>query len=253
VGGSKREIQIWLNAEKLQSYHLSIDQIRNAIRTQNTETPGGRISQGPNELVLRTLGRIGQVRDFNNMAVATVAGSPIYLRDVARVEDGTEEQRSLARQDGKAAVSLLVRKQSGTNTVAVANTIKSQLDGLRKQLPADIHADVIRDQARFIEASVHAINEHLIIGSIFAAIVVLLFMRNLRSTLIAALAVPISIIATFTAMRGLDMTLNNLTLLGLTLAVGIVIDDAIVVLENIYRYIEEEGYPQMRAAVAATE
>jgi HAE1 family hydrophobic/amphiphilic exporter-1 len=253
VGGSKREIKIWLNAEKLQAYHLSIDQIRNAIRTQNTETPGGRIDQGPNELVLRTLGRIGQVRDFNNMAVATVAGSPIYLRDVARVEDGTEEQRSLARQDGKAAVSLLVRKQSGTNTVAVANTIKSQLAELRKQLPADIHADVIRDQARFIEASVHAINEHLIIGSLFAAIVVLLFMRNLRSTLIAALAVPISIIATFTAMRGLDMTLNNLTLLGLTLAVGIVIDDAIVVLENIYRYIEEEGYPPMRAAVAATQ
>jgi len=253
VGGSKREIEIWLDAEKLQAYHLSIDQIRNAIRTQNTETPGGRIDQGPNELVLRTLGRIGQVRDFNAMVVATVAGAPIYLRDVARVEDGTEEQRSLARQDGKAAVSLLVRKQSGTNTVAVANTIKSQLDDLRKQLPADIHADVIRDQARFIEASVHAINEHLILGSIFAAIVVLLFMRNLRSTLIAALAVPISIIATFTAMRGLDMTLNNLTLLGLTLAVGIVIDDAIVVLENIYRYIEEEGYEPMRAAVVATQ
>lgn len=253
VGGSKREIEIWLNAQKLQSYHLSIDQIRNAIRSQNTETPGGRIEQGPNELVLRTLGRIGQVRDFNDMVVATVAGTPIYLRDVARVEDGTEEQRSLARQDGKAAVSLLVRKQSGTNTVAVANTIKAELDGLRKQLPADIHADVIRDQARFIEASVHAINEHLILGSLFAAIVVLLFMRNLRSTLIAALAVPISIIATFTAMRGLDMTLNNLTLLGLTLAVGIVIDDAIVVLENIYRYIEEEGFAPMQAAIAATE
>ncbi len=253
VGGSRREIEIWLDAEKLQSYHLSIDQIRNAVRAQNTETPGGRIDQGPNELVLRTLGRLGQVRAFNDMVVASVSGVPIYLRDVARVEDGTEEQRSLARQDGKPAVSLLVRKQSGTNTVAVANTIKSELEEIRKQLPSDIHADIIRDQARFIEASVHAINEHLIIGSLFAAIVVLLFMRNLRSTIIASLAVPISIIATFTAMRGLDMTLNNLTLLGLTLAVGIVIDDAIVVLENIYRYIEEEGYEPMRAAVAATQ
>jgi HAE1 family hydrophobic/amphiphilic exporter-1 len=120
VGGSRREIEIWLDAEKLQSYHLSIDQIRNAIRAQNTETPGGRIDQGPNELVLRTLGRIGQVRSFNDMVVANVSGVPIYLRDVARVEDGIEEQRSLARQDGKPAVSLLVRKQSGTNTVAVA-------------------------------------------------------------------------------------------------------------------------------------
>ena len=253
VGGQQREIQIWLDAEKLQGYRLSIDQIRNAIRAQNTEVPGGRIDQGPNELVLRTLGRVDNVRDFENIAVATVAGTPVYLRDVARVEDGVEEARSLARQDGKSAVSLLVRKQSGTNTVAVANLIKEQLNGLRSQLPPDVHADIIRDQARFIEASVHAINEHLIVGSLLAAVVVLLFMRSFRSTLIAALAVPISIIATFTAMRALDMTLNSLSLLGLTLAVGIVIDDAIVVLENIYRYIEEEGYPPIRAAIAATE
>jgi hydrophobic/amphiphilic exporter-1 (mainly G- bacteria), HAE1 family len=253
VGGQQREIQIWLDAEKLQGYRLSIDQIRNAVRAQNAEVPGGRIDQGPNELVLRTLGRIDQVRDFGNIAVATVGGSPVYLKDVARIEDGVEEARSLARQDGKAAVSLLVRKQSGTNTVAVAKLIKEQLDGLRPQLPPDVHADIIRDQARFIEASVHAINEHLIVGSFLAAIVVLLFMRSFRSTIIAALAVPISIIATFTAMRALDMTLNSLSMLGLTLAVGIVIDDAIVVLENIYRYIEEEGYPPVRAAIAATE
>jgi HAE1 family hydrophobic/amphiphilic exporter-1 len=253
VGGQKREIQVWLDAGKLQGYRLTIDQIRNAIRTQNTEVPGGRISQGPNELVLRTLGRIDNVRDFEKIVVATNAGSPIYLRDVARVEDGVEESRSLARQDGKTAVSLLVRKQSGTNTVAVAQTVKEQLAELKSQLPPDIHADVIRDQSRFIEASVHAINEHLIVGSLLAAVVVFLFMRSFRSTIIAALAVPISIIATFTAMRGLDMTLNNLTLLGLTLAVGIVIDDAIVVLENIYRYIEEEGYPPIQAAIVATQ
>lgn len=253
VGGQRREIQIWLDANKLQGYRLGIDQVRNAIRTQNTEVPGGRIDQGPSELVLRTLGRIEQVKDFENIVVANVGGAPVYLGDVARVEDGVEETRSLARQDGKAAVSLLVRKQSGTNTVAVANLIKEQLSTIRLQLPPDVHADVIRDQSRFIEASVAAINEHLVVGSILAAIVVLLFMRSVRSTIIAALAVPISIVATFTAMRGLDMTLNNLTLLGLTLAVGIVIDDAIVVLENIYRYIEEEGYPPIQAAIAATQ
>ena len=175
--------------------------------------------------------------------------SPEYRR----VEDGFEEPRSLARQDGVAAVSLLVRKQSGTNTVRVADTISERLEEIRAQLPPDIHADIIRDQSRFIKASVDAINEHLVIGGLLAAIVVLLFMRNFRSTIIAAVAVPISIIATFTAMLGLDMTLNNLTMLGLTLAVGIVIDDAIVVLENIYRYIEEEGYPPIRAAIAATQ
>ncbi len=253
VGGRKREIQLWLDVDKLQAYHLTIDQVRAAVRAQNVEVPGGRIDQGPNELVLRTLGRVDQVRDFEKIVVGSAGSAPIYLRDIARVEDGFEEGRSLARQDGKQAVSLLVRKQSGTNTVQMADTIKSELDLLRAQLPPDIHADVIRDQSPFIKASVNAINEHLIIGGILASVVVLLFMRSLRSTIIAALAVPISIIATFTAMFGLDMTLNNLTMLGLTLAVGIVIDDAIVVLENIYRYIEEEGYPPVRAAIAATE
>src|SRR5262245_16715827 len=201
VGGRKREIQIWLDAEKLQAYRLTTAQVQNAIRAQNTEVPGGRIDQGPNELVLRTLGRVEEVRDFEQMVVATIAGAPVYLRDVARVEDGFEEPRSMARQDGKAAVSLLVRKQSGTNTVAVANTIKEQLAVLRDELPPDIHADAIRDQARFIEASVHAINEHLIVGSLLASIVVFLFILNLRSTFIAALAVPISIVAIFTAMH----------------------------------------------------
>ena len=253
VGGRRREIQLWLDADKLQAYRLTIDQVRAAIRAQDVEIPGGRIDQGPNELMLRTLGRVENVRDFEKLVVATVKGSPVYLRDIAKVEDGFEEPRSLARQDGNAAVSLLVRKQSGTNTVQVADIIKDRLEDIRTQLPPDIHTDVIRDQSRFIKASVDAINEHLIIGGILAGIVVLLFMRNLRSTFIAALAVPISIVSTFTAMIGLDMTLNNLTMLGLTLAVGIVIDDAIVVLENIYRYIEEEGRPPLRAAIAATE
>ncbi len=253
VGGRTREIQIWLDADKLQAYRLTIDQVRNAVRSQNVEVPGGRIDQGPNELILRTLGRIEQVRDFETMVVGNAGSAPIYLGDIATVENGVEEPRSMARQDGIPAVSLLVRKQSGTNTVQMADTIREELDALRPGLPSDIHADIIRDQSPFIKASVNAINEHLILGSLLASIVVLVFMRSLKSTIIAALAVPISIIATFTAMRGLDMTLNNLTLLGLTLAVGIVIDDAIVVLENIYRFIEEEGYPPIQAAIAATE
>lgn len=253
VGGRKREIQLWLDAEKLQAYRLTIDQVRNAIQSQDVEVPGGRIDQGPNELSLRTLGRVQNVRDFENLVIGTANTAPVYLRDIASVEDGVEEPRSLARQDGNPAVTLLVRKQSGTNTVEVADTIKARLKELQAQLPSDIHAETIRDQSRFIKASVDAINEHLIIGSLLASIVVLLFMRNFRSTLIAALAVPISIIATFTAMLGLNMTLNNMTMLGLTLAVGIVIDDAIVVLENIFRYIEEEGYPPIQAAIAATK
>src|SRR2546422_8501094 len=188
VGGRRREIQLWLDAGKLQAYRLTIDQIRSAIRAQDVEIPGGRIDQGPNELVLRTLGRVEKVRDFENLVVATVKGTPVYLRDVAKVEDGFEEPRSLARQDGNAAVSLLVQKQSGTNTVRVADTIKERLAELRSQLPPDVHADVIRDQSRFIKASVDAINEHLIIGGLLAPLLGLLFMRRLRRTIIAAVA-----------------------------------------------------------------
>ena len=158
VGGRRREIQLWLDADKLQAYRLTIDQVRNAVRAQDVEIPGGRIDQGPNELVLRTLGRVENVRDFEKLVITTVKGSPVYLRDIARVEDGFEEPRSLARHDGNASVSLLVRKQSGTNTVQVADTIKARLEEIRTQLPPDVHADVIRDQSRFIKASVDAIN-----------------------------------------------------------------------------------------------
>src|SRR5262249_15833707 len=153
VGGRRREIQLWLDADKLQAYHLTIDQVRNAIQAQDVEIPGGRIDQGPNELMLRTLGRIENVRDFEKLIVATVKGAPVSIHDIARVEDGYEEPRSLARQDGNPAVSLLVRKQSGTNTVQVADTVRDRLEEIRQQLPPDVHADVIRDQSRFIKAS----------------------------------------------------------------------------------------------------
>ena len=170
LGGRKREIQLWLDADKLQAYRLTIDQVRNAIRAQDVEIPGGRIDQGPNELTLRTLGRVENVRDFETLVVASVKGSPVYLRDIAKVEDGYEEPRSLARQDGIAAISLLVRKQSGTNTVHVADTVRERVEELSAQLPSDVHAEVMRDQSRFIKASVDAINEHLIVGGILAAL-----------------------------------------------------------------------------------
>src|SRR5215813_8368105 len=143
VGGRRREIDLWLDADKLQAYRLTIDQVRNAIRAQDVEIPGGRIDQGPNELVLRTLGRVERIRDFESLVIATIKGSPVYLRDVAKVEDGYEEPRSLARQDGSPAVSLLVRKQSGTNTVQVADTVKERLEEIRGQLPSDVQAEVI--------------------------------------------------------------------------------------------------------------
>jgi HAE1 family hydrophobic/amphiphilic exporter-1 len=252
IGGRKRAIQIEIDAQKLSSLGLSISQVSLALQRQNVEIPSGRLDQGRRELILRTLGRISTPEQFGELIVSTNNGVPVRLRDFATVTDSFEEPRDLARLDGKPSVTLLVRKQSGTNTVRVIDTVKAKLAELSKTLPPDLSANVIRDQSVFIEGSVNAIYEHLLLGGLFASLVVLFFMRNWRSTLIAALAIPTSLVSTFTVMRALGYTLNSLTLLGLTVSVGIVIDDAIVVLENIFRHIEEKKFKPFEAAVVAT-
>ena len=252
VGGRTRAIQIEIDAEKMNALGLGINQVSSALQRQNVEIPSGRIDQGKREVTLRTLGRITSPRQFSDLIVTVSNGTPVRIRDFATVTDGYEEPRDMARLDGNPAVTLLVRKQSGTNTVAIIDTVKTRLAEISRTLPPDLNVSVIRDQSVFIEGSVHAIYEHLILGGLFASLVVLFFMRNWRSTLIAAIAIPTSLISTFTVMRALGYTLNSLTLLGLTVSVGIVIDDAIVVLENIFRYIEEKKVKPFDAAVAAT-
>jgi hydrophobic/amphiphilic exporter-1 (mainly G- bacteria), HAE1 family len=252
IGGRKRAIQIEIDAEKMNALGISVSQLSQTLQRQNTEIPSGRIEQGQREVTLRTLGRITSPELFSDLIVNSDRNAPVRVRDFATVTDRYEEPRDLARLDDRPAVTLLIRKQSGTNTVKVIETLKEQLAEIQKALPPDLHIDVIRDQSVFIEGSVNAIYEHLILGGLFASIVVLLFMRNLRATVIAAVAIPTSIIATFTVMDAFGYTLNSLTLLGLTVSVGIVIDDAIVVLENIFRYIEEKKYKPFDAAIAAT-
>jgi HAE1 family hydrophobic/amphiphilic exporter-1 len=203
-------------------------------------------------LVLRTLGRFTDPRAFEDLVIANINGAPIRLRDVGRVEDGTKEQRSLSRLNGVPTVTLEVRRQSGANTVEVINGLKNELPRVAAQLPADVKMEVIRDQSRYIEAALHEIQKHLILGSILASLVVLLFMRSWRSTVIAAVAIPCSLISTFGMMRALNFTMNSVTMLALVLMVGVVIDDAIVVLENIFRFIEEKGMPAKEAAKEAT-
>src|SRR5688500_421488 len=197
------------------------------------------------------------IRDYKVTGVQTCAlpildGSPIRLRDVGRVEDGTKEQRSLSRLNGVPTVSLEVRRQSGANTIEVINGIKSQLPRVAAQLPNDVKLEIIRDQSRYIESALHEIETHLVLGSILASLVVFFFMRSWRSTVIAAVAIPCSVISTFGMMRALDFTLNSVTMLALVLMVGVVIDDAIVVLENIFRFIEEKRMNARDAAREAT-
>jgi HAE1 family hydrophobic/amphiphilic exporter-1 len=253
VGGLQRAINIWIDAERLAAYQIPITTVRQALQRQNADVPGGNVNTGREELVLRTLGRFTDPRSFEDLVIANINGAPVRLRDIGRVEDGTKEQRSLARLNGVPTVTLEIRRQSGANTIEVINGIKRALPRVSSQLPTDVKLEIIRDQSRYIESALHEIQKHLIMGSILASLVVLLFMRSWRSTLIAAVAIPCSLISTFGMMRALNFTMNSVTMLALVLMVGVVIDDAIVVLENIFRFIEEKRMPPREAAKEATK
>jgi len=252
VGGLNRAINIWVEADRLAAYQLPITAVRDALVRQNTDQPGGNVTAGLRESSLRTLGRIADPRSFDDVVVATANGAPIRVRDVGRAEDGTAEQRSVARLNGVPSVILEVRRQSGENTVAVIDSAKESLRRLAAQIPPDVQLQVIRDQSRYIHAALHEIKLHLVLGSILASLVVLLFMRSWQSTIIAAVAIPASVISAFGTMYALGFTLNSVTMLALVLMVGIVIDDAIVVLENVFRFVEEKRMTPFEAAKAAT-
>jgi HAE1 family hydrophobic/amphiphilic exporter-1 len=252
VGGREREVQVYVDPDKMRAFNVTVAEIAAAVRAQNMEVPGGRVDEGTRELTVRTLGRINNVSEFNNLIVANRGDYSVKLSDVGYAEDGAEEQRTEARLNGLPAVTLVVSKQSGQNTVAVADAIKSRLLEIVPTLPKGFKAEVVGDQSIFIKASLESIEKHLVEGGILAAIVVFVFLWNFRSTMIAAIAIPTSIIATFGLMAAMGFTLNQITMLALTLMVGIVIDDAIVVLENIYRFVEEKGVPPFQAAIEAT-
>src|SRR3989454_8635011 len=252
VGGLDRAINVWIDAERLAAYKIPITKVRDALERQNADVPGGNVEADKRELVLRTLGRYTDPREMEDLVVANINGAPVRIRDIGRVEDGTKEQRSIARLNGVPTVTLEIRRQSGANTVEVIHNVKAQLARVSTQLPSDIKLEIIRDQERYIGAALHEITRHLVLGSILASLVVLLFMRSWRSTLIAAVAIPCSVISTFAMMHALNFTLNGVTMLALVLMVGVVIDDAIVVLENIFRFVEEKRITPMRAAKEAT-
>jgi hydrophobic/amphiphilic exporter-1 (mainly G- bacteria), HAE1 family len=252
IGGRRRAINVWIDSDRLAAYQIPITAVREAIVRQNAEMPGGHVTSGRHEQTLRTLGRILEPRDFNDLVVATIDGSPVRVRDIGSAEDGTREPRSLARLNGVPTVTLDIRRQSGANTVAVIEGIKSKLALLEGQLPDDVHFEIIRDQSTYIYEALRQIRVHLILGSALACLVVLAFMRNWRATVIAGAAIPASVIATFGMMWALNFTLNSVTMLALVLMVGVVIDDAIVVLENIFRFVEEKKMGAFEAARAAT-
>lgn len=252
LGGRSRQINILVDAYRLRAYNLTVTDVINALRQQNLEVPGGRVEEGQRTLTLRTQSRIQSLPDFSRIIIKAAEGGQILLSDVARVEDGVQDEVTAAEVDRRPAVILNIRKQSGTNALAVIDAIKARLGDIDKTKPAGYQMKIVRDESIFIKSSVDSVKHHLVLGAIFASLVVLLFLWNLRSTLIASIAIPTSIISTFTLMNQMGFTLNLVTLLALTLCVGIVIDDAIVVLENIFRFMEEKGLPPAQAAIEGT-
>ena len=252
VGGRPRQINVIPDTEKLAGLGLTSADLVRALQAQNVQIPGGQVEQGLRELTLRTYGRVDTPQQFGEIPILSRGDYPVKIKDVARIEDGMADVQTIARVDGKPAVVLQVRKQSGTNTVEVIDRLKARIEELRKQLPAGWTMAIVRDQSDYITAAVKAVQEHLVLGSLFAALIVLLFLRKLRLTVISAVAIPASIIATFAAMQYMGFTLNVITLLALALVVGIVIDDAVVVLENIFRMLEEEKLTPAEAALKGT-
>jgi HAE1 family hydrophobic/amphiphilic exporter-1 len=252
VGGQARQINIVVDPAKLQAYGLSAAEVIRTLQAQNVQVPAGSLDQGAERLTIRTLGRVESLAQLERVVIASRDRVPITLGEIARVEDGAAEAETVANVDGTRAVILRVRKQSGSNTLEVVDTVKERVHALEATLAPGYTLQVIRDQAVFVEASTDAVREHLILGSILAALVVLVFLWNWRSTIIAAIAIPTSLISTFALLSAMGLTLNTITLLALALVVGIVIDDAIVVLENIYRYIHEKGMSPAQAAIEGT-
>jgi HAE1 family hydrophobic/amphiphilic exporter-1 len=252
-GGRAREVHVVVDVQKLNAYGLSLTQVSDALVSENVEIPGGAIEQGKGQLLLRTLGRVDVSEDFNSIVIATKGGTPIRVSDIGYAEDTFQRPTTAAwMSNGTPAVVLDIRRAMGENTVSVIEGVRTKLQTLQRTLPKAVVLTVIRDDSKFIYASVESLEEHLIFGSFFAAVVVMFFIRNIRAVIISALAIPASIISSFTLMRLMGFTLNNMTLLGITLAVGIVIDDAIVVLENIFRYIEEKNCTPFEAAIQGT-
>jgi HAE1 family hydrophobic/amphiphilic exporter-1 len=248
-----REIKIFVDPRKLEAYNLPFQPIFDLINAQNYNTPGGRVIAHGNEMTVRTIGKYKSLDDMKNIVVANQQGRLIRLGDVASVEDSWGEERTYARTKGTPAVMIGVQKQSGTNTVAIAEKVKKVMERLQNGvLPPDITVSKVRDSSVYIRDNVDDVMVSLIFGGLLAVLITFLFLRDGRATIIAGLAIPTSIVSTFFLMKSMNFTLNNMSLLGLSLAVGILIDDAIVVIENIVRHMEEGSTP-MEAAGDGTQ
>ncbi len=239
IGGQRREIQVLLDPARMRGYGLTVPDVVTSLRRENLEVPAGKVGQGGMEELVRVEGKFATAEHFRDLVVKTIRGVPVYLPEIASISDAFEEQRTLALIDGRRALALEVRKQSGSNTVDVAEAVKAAIPGLNNELPGDTRLSVVRDQSVFIREAVDDVRNTLLLGAFFTVMVVFVFLNSWRSTVITGLTLPVSIISAFIVMKLLGFTLNMLTLMGLSLSIGLLIDDAIVVRENIVRHMQQ--------------
>ncbi|MCE9667238.1 efflux RND transporter permease subunit [Myxococcus stipitatus] len=248
TGGREREIQLVVDPDRLRGFGLAISDVSQAVKAQSLDMPGGRTMDSGRERVLRLTSEAKSVDEIRNIIIASPGGAPVRVRDIADVVDGPEEARGSAKNGDRNAVALIVKKQSGSNTVQVAALVKESLEEINSQLPKGIVVETVSDNSRFIRSSIASVQFDLVLGGILAVVIVLVFLRNFSSTLVAAIALPVSVVGTFAIMAALGFTFNLVTMLALTLSIGLLIDDAIVVIENIVRHMEE-GKSPMQAAL----
>ena len=248
LGGERKyAMRVWLDPQKMAARGLTVQDVENAIRAENAEIPGGRVEGVQREFAVRTRGELARPQDFAAIVITQQGDEKVRLGDVADVQIGAEDERTVARYNGQPAMGLGIVKQSKASTLDVAKAVRDELPELSKLLPEGMRLDVAYDSSTFIEASVEEVSHTLLIALGLVVLVILAFLRSWRATVIPAVAIPASIIGTFAVMSLFGYTINILTLLALVLAIGLVVDDAIVVLENVFRHMEM-GKPRMRAA-----
>ncbi|MDF2569228.1 MAG: acriflavin resistance protein [Sporomusa sp.] len=250
-GGLDREIQIQLDSNQLSAYGLTIPEVLNSLRNENIDSPGGKVTDGQRETGLRAVGSITATNQFLNIPVGQRDGVQLYVKNIASIKDTTKDISTITKVNDTLALGVDIMKQSGSNTVRVVENIKGQMDSIKKELPPGVDLVVVRDNSRTINESVHDVQFNLIVGGLLAVAIVFLFLGNWKSTIIAGIAIPVSVITAFLAMKVLNFTLNTMSLLALSLAVGLLIDDAIVVIENIVRHLEM-GKDKFTAALEGT-
>src|SRR4051812_26865675 len=251
-GGLRRQIHVNLSREKITALDLSVDRVVNILKSENQNIPIGEVYQGDRALLLRSQGEFQNLEQISNLAVLTKNGVPVYVKDIADVEDSTEDIRSVLRINGRPGVRLQVTKQSGTNTVQIAVGVREEIERINREVPG-VRISLLDDSAKFIERSISAVQEHVMIGSILVVLIIFMFLRNFRSTLIVCTSIPISVIGTFALLYFGGLTLNTMTFGGLALGVGMIVDAAIVVLENSFRHMEHHGKDRMTAAIDGSE